>query len=182
MSAFLALILPLSLDTFAISAALGVGGLPRHRRLRTAALLTAFEAGMPLIGLAIGAPLGRVIGPIADYIAIALLLALGAHTVLADEGEEEHMSRIRGASGWGIVALGLSVSLDELAVGFTLGLLRLPIVPVLCLIAAQAFIASQLGLRLGARLGEGVRERAERLAGVALIALGLALVAETVLG
>ena len=177
MSAFLALVLPLSLDTFAVSAALGVGGPPPRRRLRTAALFTAFEAGMPLVGLAVGTPLGRAIGPVADYVSIALLLALGAYSLFV-EREEEGVQRLTGASGLGMLALGLSVSLDELAIGFTLGLLRLPILPVLGLIGAQAFVASQLGLRLGVRLGERVRERAERLAGLALIALGLALVAE----
>ncbi len=178
MSAFFALVLPLGLDTFAVSAALGIGGVPPRRRLRTAVLFCAFEAGMPLIGLAIGAPLGRAIGPVADYVSIALLLALGTYTLFVERDEAQLIGRLRNTSGPGMVALGLSVSLDELAIGFTLGLLRLPIVPVLALIAAQAFIAAQLGMRLGARVGEQVRERAERLAGLALIALGLALLAE----
>jgi putative Mn2+ efflux pump MntP len=38
-------------------------------------------------------------------------------------------------------------------------------------------VAAQLGLRLGARLGERIREGSERLAGVALVVLGLALLA-----
>lgn len=181
MPAFLALVLPLGLDTFAVSATLGIGGLPPRRRLRLAALFTAFEAGMPLIGLAIGAPLGRAIGSVADYISIALLLALGTYTLAVDADQGERMRRLRGAQGLGMVALGLSVSLDELAIGFTLGLLRLPVLPALVLIAAQAFIAAQVGMRLGERLGERVREGAERLAGLALIALGLALLAERVL-
>lgn len=73
------------------------------------------------------------------------------------------------------VVLGLSVSLDELAVGFTLGLLRLPTLLVVVPIGVQAFVLSQLGLRLGARVGSDVREGAERLAGLGLIALGLGL-------
>jgi len=58
----LALILPLGLDTFAVAAALGMVGVPPQRRLRISVLFTAFEAGMPLIGLALGAPLGRALG------------------------------------------------------------------------------------------------------------------------
>ena len=46
------------------------------------------------------------------------------------------------------------------------------------LIGAQAFIVTQLGIRLGQRIGERVREGAERLAGVALAALGLVLLVE----
>jgi putative Mn2+ efflux pump MntP len=77
--------------------------------------------------------------------------------------------------------LGVSISLDELAIGFTLGLLRLPAAEVIALIAAQAFILTQLGLRLGHRLSERFREGSERLAGVALTALGLVLLAEKLL-
>jgi putative Mn2+ efflux pump MntP len=72
----------------------------------------------------------------------------------------------------------VSISLDEVAIGFSLGLARLPTVPVIIAIGVQAFLAAQLGLLLGARIGERFREAAERLAGIALIGLGLFLIAE----
>lgn len=72
----------------------------------------------------------------------------------------------------------LTVSLDEIAVGVTGGLLR---VPVLLTIGGQAFVVIQLGLRLGGRLSEGPREGAERLAGAVLPGLGLVLPAEHLL-
>ena len=49
------------------------------------------------------------------------------------------------------------------------------------LIAIQAFILTQLGLALGGQLNRRVHEVAERLAGVALEALALALLAEQLL-
>jgi hydrogenase/urease accessory protein HupE len=52
---------------------------------------------------------------------------------------------------------------------------------VIGLVALQAFIVAQLGLRLGSRLSERLREGAERLAGVALTALGVVLLAEKLL-
>jgi putative Mn2+ efflux pump MntP len=52
---------------------------------------------------------------------------------------------------------------------------------VIVLIALQAFILSQLGLRLGNRLSERLREGAERVAGLALTALGLVLLGEKLL-
>ena len=42
-------------------------------------------------------------------------------------------------------------------------------------IALQAFVAAQLGLRVGARLGDRVSEHGERLAGLLLILLAVAL-------
>jgi putative Mn2+ efflux pump MntP len=44
-------------------------------------------------------------------------------------------------------------------------------------VAVQAFVATQVGLRLGERLGEEVRERAEWVAGAALIVVALVLLA-----
>jgi manganese efflux pump family protein len=58
----LAFTLPLCLDTFAVSCA-GLGGLhlSRTQRIRGITLLIAFEAGMPLVGMAIAAPLMHLV-------------------------------------------------------------------------------------------------------------------------
>jgi putative Mn2+ efflux pump MntP len=108
----IALVLPLTLETFAVSAALAVGGPSTGWRTRRWLLFAASEAGMPLVGLAIG---------------------------------------------------------------FTVGLLRLPVVPVIAVIAVQAFAVSWLGMRFGVRVGERIREGAERLSGVALALLATGL-------
>jgi putative Mn2+ efflux pump MntP len=144
---------------------------------------------MPLVGLAIGHPLGAI-GKAGDYVAIALLFALAVHMLRETETETEGEPASgqpldRGGGGIsGVVAITVltaSASLDELAIGFTVGLLRLPVAPVIAVIAVQAFAVSFLGMRVGNRVGERVREGAERLGGVAvaLLATGL-LVAATV--
>lgn len=177
----IALVLPLGLDTFAVSAAIGVGGLSTGRRLRLSVLMAIFEAGMPLIGLALGVPVGHAVGAAADYVAIVVLWAFGIYTLVdRGDGEDEQLRELGRVTGWSALVLGLSVSLDELAVGFTIGLLRLPTLLVVVLIGVQAFVLSQLGLRLGARVGSDVREGAERLAGLVLIALGLGLLIERI--
>jgi putative Mn2+ efflux pump MntP len=178
----LALVLPLGLDTFAVAAALGMIGVAPRRRLRISVLFTAFEAGMPLIGLALGVPLGHALGSAADYVAICVLLGFGLYTLLSTEKlEQERLGQLARMRGLGALLVGVSISLDELAIGFTLGLLHLPAGLVIVLIAVQAFTVTQLGLRLGSRLSERLRERAERLAGAALTALGVVLLAEKLL-
>lgn len=77
--------------------------------------------------------------------------------------------------------LGISISFDELAIGFTLGLLRLPPGLVIARIALQALVVTQLGLRLGSSLSTRLPETAERLAGAALTAFAVALLAEKLL-
>jgi putative Mn2+ efflux pump MntP len=177
----IALVLPLSLDTFAASAALGLAGLRTKQRMRTSLLFTAFEAGMPLLGLLIGRELGNAIGDAADYVGIAVLFALAIHMLLGgDEHAEEELLLKRSLVA--TIALGLSVSLDELAIGFTLGLLRVPLIPVIALIAVMAFIASQAGLRLGARVGQEVAERAEKIAAVVLAVIATALLVSKLAG
>lgn len=123
--------------------------------------------------------LGHAIGTAADYLAAAALLALGVWMLVSEEQDEAgKVSALIANSGLALVALGVSISLDELAMGFTIGLLHLSIVLAVILIGAQAFLVAQLGLRLGSRLNEAVRELAEKIAGLALIGLGVLVLVE----
>jgi manganese efflux pump family protein len=171
----IALILPLGLDTFAVAAAVGVAGLERHERLRVSLLFAFFEGTMPLVGFLIGAGVGSAIGSSADYIAGTFLIALGAYVLWSrDEyGERAKATMLARTHGIAGIGLGIGISLDELAIGFSVGLLRLSIVVAAIIIAVEAFVAAQIGVRLGARLGEEIRERAEQLAGVVLVVFGV---------
>ncbi len=182
MARIIALILPLCLDTFAVAAALGMTRPTGAQRLRFSLLFAAFEGGMPVIGLVVGAGIGRVIGDWSEYVAIAALVGLGAYMLWARDDDEERVQKLAASRGPAVIALGLSVSLDELAIGFSLGLLNVPIVPAIVLIAAQAFIVSQVGFALGGRIGEATREGAERLAGAVLIVIAGALLVGRILG
>lgn len=173
------LVLPLGLDTFAVAAALGIAGLKGQDRLRVSLLFTSFEVGMPLVGFFGGRLVGQFAGNAADFLAIIILIALGIYMLWPkrDEGDER-VTLLGRTHGLAAIGLGVSISTDELAIGFTIGLLRFPILVILVLIGIQTFIATQLGIRLGERIGERVREGAERLAGVALALLGLFLLGE----
>jgi manganese efflux pump family protein len=175
----LAFVLPLGLDSFAVAAALGASQVTTAwQRLRISLVFVIFEGGMPLIGLALGSALARGIGHIADYLAAAAVIGIGIWMLLAgDEGEEDKASRVMTSRGLALAGLGISISLDELAIGFSIGLVRLPVTAVVAAVALQAFVAAQLGLALGARIAERWRERAERAAGIALILLGAYLIA-----
>lgn len=167
-------VLSLGLDTFAVSAALGIRGLPSRQRVRVSLLMSSFEMAMPVIGLLVGHALGQLVGDAADYVAIAVLALLGAWMLLhEEEDEEEKVDRIAAGSGFVLLALGISISLDELAIGFTIGLLHLSLGLAIVLIGVQAFLFAQLGLRLGAHLNDALRERAEQLAGLALLGLAV---------
>jgi putative Mn2+ efflux pump MntP len=172
------LLLSLGLDTFALSTTLGIAPLSRRARLRLALTFAAAEGLMPAVGLLMGRPLGAAVGRWDVYAAAALLLVTGLWMLregLAEDDERAQNLRLASAQGLSLVGLALSVSLDELAVGFSFGLLRIALAPALVAIALQALLLSLCGLWLGSRVGRALGERAELLAGVVLCLLGIAL-------
>src|SRR3982075_4017869 len=173
------LVVPLGLDTFAIAAALGMAGLSARDRTRVTLVFTAFEVGMPLVGVFAGNLAGRAVGDAADYLAIAILIGLGLYMLRPQaDDEEKQLTLLARTRGLAMLGLGVSISIDELAIGFTIGLLHFPVLVILVLIGIQTFVVTQAGIRLGARIGERLREGAERVAGGVLIALALVLLGE----
>lgn len=177
-------VLPLSLDTFAIAAAVGASQPSGQARWRISAIFAIFEGGMPLLGLALGASLGHTVGSAADYLSGSLLIALGSYLWWADDEDNDDevakARRLANARGLALVGLALSISLDELAIGFGLGLgAGLTVAATtIAVITIQTLIVSQLGLSFGVRISEHVRERIERFTGPVLILLGIYLLAE----
>jgi putative Mn2+ efflux pump MntP len=179
------LLVPLALDTFALAAALGMAGLETRDRLRVTLVFTAFEAGMPIVGVLLGRAAGSFLGAWAGYGGIAFLVVAGVLLLRPgrdEDGEGRRLRLLAHARGLAIIDLGLSISVDELTIGLSAGLLGLSILLVVIWIAIQAFIAAQVGLRVGARLGEEVRERSEQVAGAMLIMVALVLLALRLLG
>jgi len=176
----LAFVLPLGLDSFAVATAIGAAqATTASQRLRISLVLMIFEGGMPLIGLGLGSVLAHEIGVAAGYLAAIIVSGIGAWMLLSDDQDEEaKASRITTSRGLALLGLGIGISMDELAIGFSVGLTRLPVTTVIAVIALQALTAAQLGLTTAAKIAERWRERTERLAGITLIALGAYLIAE----
>ncbi|HET9001166.1 MAG TPA: manganese efflux pump, partial [bacterium] len=172
-------VIPLGFDTFAVAVALGLRGL---YPLRPALLFTLFETAMPLFGLVVGRYVGLRFGALAVYIGAIIIIGLGVHTLretLADGGEAGALSF---ESVRGILLAGSAISTDEIAMGFPLGALGLPIVVVLAAIAAQGFFATVTGILIGRRIGTALGRRTSRIAGlsagVAFLLLGSYLLVE----
>jgi len=172
------LLLPLALDTFALAAALGVAGLKGRDRVRVTIVFTAFESVMPIVGILLGRAAGQLLGAWAGYAGIGFLFVAGLLLVRPgkdDDGESRRLKLLAHARGLAILDLGLSISVDELTIGLSAGLIGLSILTTVVWIAVQAFAATQIGLRLGSRLGEAARERTEWAAGAMLILVALVL-------
>jgi putative Mn2+ efflux pump MntP len=181
----IALLIPLTLDTFILSAALGLAGLPKNEQVRTSFILAAFEAGMPAVGVLVGRGLGDFLGHFAGYSAAVIIGLAGLFMLLpakAEEKEQRQKKLLAHARGIAIIDLGISISLDELAIGLSLGLLGIPLLPAMVVIGLQAFTASRLGLKLGNKLNEKTQERTEKIAALALIAVAIFLITLKLMG
>jgi len=199
----LAFTLPLCLDNFAIAfAVLGEIRLTRAQLLRVTAVFIAFEAIMPLIGFAVGAPLihliagpphitidpyqlgsptefkelqlayrshladaidltvvGRYIVPFVVPVIVGVIGILMLDEAFNDDDDDDEAEKARAlvaARGRAIIGLGLSISVDELIVGFTIGYSQyFSMSEAIIAIIVQSFLALMAGLYLGRKVRDG---------------------------
>jgi len=74
-----------------------------------------------------------------------------------------------------LLILGIALSLDNLIVGFALGVYKVSIVLAAVIMAIVSVGLSLLGLELGSRLGSRVGEYSEMAGGGVLVLVGVAL-------
>ena len=179
----------LGLDTLAVSLGLGLSGLPRNRWLRVGLTFALCEGLMPVVGLLIGQRLGTALGEFATFVAAGMLIVIGGleirEAIMDDDDDDDDAPVNRTLpieKKRPLLLTGLSVSLDELAVGFALGVLHVALGPALVYIALQAFALTFVGLLIGQRLGKRLGERAELAAGIVLALLGAAIVLGEITG
>lgn len=175
--AVLLFMLPLSVDTFAVAATVGAHRLSGWSRSRISTIFAVFEGGTPLIGLSLGSSAGHAIGDLAEYFSGGLLILLGGYLWWSDDDDDEGAKarRLIDARGIALIGLALSISLDELAIGFSYGLganLAAP-ATIIAIITIQAVVASQLGLSFGAQISERARTSIQRITGPCLIVIGI---------
>jgi manganese efflux pump family protein len=195
MLAVFAVAVALGLDNFAAAVAIGLAGVDGRTRLRVGVVFGVFEAGMPIVGLLIGAAAAASLGHASRWLAAGLLIAVGGYFLAeglrsnrsarrrgdapaAGSSGQEGASELRGSIGLGqLVLTGLALSVDNLAVGFALGSYHTSILVGAVTIGVVSVALALVGLELGSRLGARVGERGGQLAGVLLIAVGAVIAA-----
>ena len=134
----------LSMDAFAVSICKGLG--MKKINLKVAVVLGlffgGFQAGMPVIGWALGSQFMGIIGPIDHWIAFILLAFIGgkmlweAFTEDEDEGDGKDAEKIDLVE---YLILAIATSIDALAVGISFAALSVDIVPAVSLIGVTTF-------------------------------------------
>src|SRR5262245_32483397 len=114
----------LSLDSFRASLGLGTLKLSRWRQLQIVIAFGVCDALAPLVGLVIGKSLLTYIGPWVEHVGPLLLCAYGVYVIyIARYAARE----TNDADHWMVLGLPLSLSLDNLVAGTTLGMVGFPL-------------------------------------------------------
>ena len=169
----------LSMDAFAVSICKGLG--MKKINLKVAVVLGlffgGFQAGMPVIGWALGSQFMSIIGPIDHWIAFVLLGIIGSSMIRESrEDEEEEVSASFDVKT--MLALAVATSIDALAVGVTFAFLHVNIVWAVTFIGCMTFVLSAIGVKAGNVFGMKYKSRAELAGGVILILMGIKILLE----
>lgn len=166
----------LSLDSFRVSLGLGALRLSRLRQFQIVIAFGVCDAIAPLIGLLIGKSLLAYIGPWIEHLGPLLLFAYGAYVIYIARryaGKEEGDT-----DRWMVLGLPLSLSLDNLVAGTSLGMIGFPILLSVAIIGAMSALFAFFGLKLGKTSVNLFPARAEMIGGVVLIFIALSFVVE----
>jgi manganese efflux pump family protein len=159
-------------------AALALGTMGQRRRLwRVAAAFTAFGGGVAFAGATLGRELSGHLAGVGGWIAAGVLVALGVWMLvgaLRGEGIDTAAAK-RFASGGGVFLLAATLSLDNLAVGFGVGLHGASPLALGAAAALSVLVLSVVGMKVGHAAGERWERRAHAVAGALLVARGAAI-------
>jgi putative Mn2+ efflux pump MntP len=177
--ALLLVALALGLSNFAAAIGIGISGVDGRTRWRVGVVFGLFEAGMPVAGLVLGRSVADEIGSASRWLGATLLIATGAYALWQSlrTTQEETGTPDGGQSVGRLLVTGLALSIDNLAVGFSLGAYNVNLATAAAVIGAVSITLSLVGLELGARIGEKTGRRGELLGALVLIAVGVAVAA-----
>lgn len=162
----------LSLDNFRVSIALGTVPFSLRRAVQVALTFGLWDTVMPLVGLLIGHQIGESVGNVADYVGAAALGGYGLFLVTSalrnpEPDELDHP--------WALFGIPLTLSLDNLFAGASLGVLGLSPWLSATVFGLITAVMSLVGLQLGRAAARLIRIRSDLLSGVTLIMAAAAL-------
>ena len=177
----------LAMDAFAVSVSNGMcyKNVGKREMLLTALTFGVFQALMPVIGYWAGTLFRGAISAVDHWIALVLLGLIGGKMVF--DGMQELKSPQacelnKALTGKVLFLQGVATSIDALAVGISLSVMQANILTSAGAIGAVTFTISLFGCGVGRKCGEFLKEKAEIFGGVILIAIGIKVFLEHMLG
>lgn len=173
----------LAMDAFAVSVSNGI--CYKHARLKEAFInavtFGAFQAGMPLLGYYLGCTIRSAVAFLDHWIALGLLAFIGG-TMIWDAVKELRApgkTRMKPIYSFKDLAVqGVATSIDAFAVGISFAVIPTNVLSAVGQIGIITFLFSLVGVYLGKRFGLMLKDKAEIIGGIILIAIGLKIVIE----
>lgn len=178
----------LGADAFSLSMGMGIKGVSRRYEIRFSLLVGLFHVFMPLLGLSLGLAAGKILGVWAGRIGAIILVYIALEMILKSyrelkprvvtfaetrESLSNQNSRISADRWVSLLILTVSVSIDALTVGFSLGTLQAPILFTVVIMGIVAGTMTMLGFKGGRRLSRAVGSYAQAVGGLILLALAV---------
>jgi putative Mn2+ efflux pump MntP len=167
--------LGLAMDALAVSLGIGTTQYANARRsiFRLAFHFGLFQFIMPVLGWLGGLSIQSLISSFDHWVAFGLLGFVGGRMIRAGFDHESESHASDPSRGGMLVLLSIAVSIDALAIGFSLAAIQVNVFYPAVIIGIVTGGLSLAGLRLGGRLGQAFGKRMEIIGGVILIAIGL---------
>ncbi len=153
-----------------------------YKIIRLSLIIGVFHIFMPLIGYFGGNYIKNIIRNftgiqgnidyVFDLVGAGLLLLIGFYMIIESKLEDDDKLASFSLTGWGVLAVATSVSIDALSIGVSLGMIGFNISVVLVFGLVAALMMGS-GLLLGSKIGHWLGDNAQIFGGVGLIVIGL---------
>jgi len=165
----------LSADAFAVSVAAGSTGAARGHRsmLRLSFHFGLFQFLMPVLGWLAGLSIAYYVQSFDHWIVFGLLVWVAVHMIQSARADDERVVQQDPSRGMMLVILSVATSLDALAIGLSLALLRVSIWYPSVVIGVVTGTTSFIGILLGQRFSRKFGSRAAIIGGALLILIGV---------
>ncbi len=176
--------LGLSFDTFAVSLSFGVvqNKILFWQAVRVALVLAVFQAGLLVTGYFLGSFVSDFIKAADHWVALGLLSFLGIRMMIEGIRRKEDDEARDYTKTKELLTVAVGTSIDAFAVGISFALLDLKIWLSGVLIGTVTFLASMIAIRMGKSARAKLGQRVEMVGGLILIAIGVKIFLEHMLG
>lgn len=163
----------LAADACAVSLSSGllIKHIKLNKALKIALAFGIFQAIMPLIGWITGLAFRELIIQIDHWIAFGLLVILGIK-MIREAYEESETAKFNPLDNYILLGLAIATSIDALAVGLSLSILKISILSAAAVIGIITFWLSLISVYLGHKWGSLCQFKLELVGGLVLIFIG----------